>query len=178
MTIKSVVKMGNDQLATPALPVTNFFDPIIAETIINMQETMAAKNGVGIAAPQIGVNLRIIIFGFEHNERYPHRKPVPYTILINPMIEILSKELEDDWEGCLSVPGLRGLVPRYKKILYTGYDQHGTTISREAEGFHARILQHECDHLDGILFPRRIRDLRFFGFEDELINKIFSIKNK
>lgn len=178
MTIKSVVKMGNQQLATPSLPVTNFSDPLLTDIIRDMQDTMAAKKGVGIAAPQIGVNLRIIIFGFDYNERYPHKKPVPFTILINPHIEILSDELEEDWEGCLSVPGLRGLVPRYKKIRYSGYDQQAKIISREAEDFHARILQHECDHLDGILFPRKIRDLRFFGFEDELINNMSAKKNE
>lgn len=168
MAIKSVAKMGNVKLATPSLPVINFSDEMLREVVADMHDTMKQLGGVGIAAPQIGCNLRIIMFGFDHNERYPNEKPVPFTILINPLIEVLSDDMVDGWEGCLSVPGLRGLVPRYNKIHYTGYDLDGCVIDRVAEGFHARVVQHECDHLDGILYPRRIKDINFFGFEDEL----------
>lgn len=168
MTIKSVIKLGNEKLATPSLLVTNFSNGEIKELVSDMQDTMKEKGGVGIAAPQIGCNLRVVMFGFDHNERYPNEKPVPFTILINPTVEILSDEMTDGWEGCLSVPGLRGLVPRYKKIQYKGYDVKGQPISRVAEGFHARVVQHECDHVDGILFPQRIKEMKFFGFEDEL----------
>lgn len=168
MTIKPVIKMGNQKLATPSLPVEKFSRSELTELIQNMHDTMQEKKGVGIAAPQIGCNLRVIMFGFEHNSRYPNEKPVPFTILVNPIIEILSDEMIDGWEGCLSVPGLRGQVPRHYEIQYSGYDLDGNPISRIAEGFHARIIQHECDHLDGILFPRRIKDMRCFGFEDEL----------
>ncbi|OGT42655.1 MAG: peptide deformylase [Gammaproteobacteria bacterium RIFCSPHIGHO2_12_FULL_37_34] len=168
MAIKSVIKMGNEKLATPSLPVTNFSNGEIKELVSDMQDTMREKGGVGIAAPQIGCNLRVVMFGFDYNERYPNEKPVPFTILINPTIEILSDEMVDGWEGCLSVPGLRGLVPRYKKIQYSGYDIDGQPIFCVAEGFHARVVQHECDHVDGILFPQRIKEMKSFGFEDEL----------
>lgn len=171
MAIQSVVKLGNSQLSTASLPVTDFHDPKLITLIEDMKDTMKEKGGVGIAAPQIGVNLRIVIFGFEKNERYPDELPVLFTILINPVIEILSDEIIDGWEGCLSVPGLRGLVPRYQKIKYTGVDLNQKPIERVAENFHARIIQHECDHLDGILFPRRIKDMRYFGFEDEINKK-------
>ena len=168
MSIQSVVKMGNQQLAAPSLAVTDFSNAELKNIIVDMRDTMKAKGGVGIAAPQIGHNLRIIMFGFEVNARYPHEKPVPFTVLINPNIEILTDETLDDWEGCLSIPGLRGLVPRYKKIQYQGYDQDGKLISRVAENFHARVVQHECDHLDGLLFLQRVKDFKFFGFEEEL----------
>jgi len=167
MTIQAVMKMGNQQLASPSILITDFTDERIKTIIADMHDTMQAKGGVGIAAPQIGYNVRIIMFGFDSNSRYPNEKPVPYTVLINPVFEILADELVDGWEGCLSVPGLRGLVPRYQKIRYQGYDLDGQLITKVAEDFHARVVQHECDHLDGILFPRRINDLRFFGFEDE-----------
>lgn len=168
MTIKPIIKMGNEKLATPSLPVTNFSNGELKELVDDMHDTMKEKGGVGIAAPQIGCNLRVIIFGFEYNERYPNEKPIPFTVLVNPIIEILSNELIDAWEGCLSVPGLRGLVSRYKKIQYSGYDIEGNSISHIVYGFYARLVQHECDHLDGILFPHRIKDMKFFGFEDEL----------
>lgn len=171
MAIQSVVKLGNQKLATPSLPVTDFSDPVLFQLIQDMKDTMKEKGGVGIAAPQIGCNLRVIMLGFEKSIRYPNELPVSFTILINPVIEILSDEMIDGWEGCLSVPGLRGLVPRYKKIKYTGYDLNQNKIERIAENFHARIVQHECDHLDGILFPRRIKDMRYFGFEDELFKE-------
>lgn len=170
MPIKSVVKLGNKQLATPSLPVENSKTSDLFDLIKDMQDTMKEKGGVGIAAPQIGCNQRVIMFGFDKNERYPNEKPVPFTILINPVIETFSDEMIDGWEGCLSIPGLRGLVPRYKKIQYSGYDPDGNAICRVVEGFHARVVQHECDHIDGILFPQRIKDMRFFGYEEELKN--------
>lgn len=168
MLIRSIVKMGNKQLATPSLPVDNFTSSEIDGLIQAMLDTMKEKGGVGIAAPQIGCNKRIIMFGFEKSKRYPNEKPIPFTILINPVYKILSEGIIDGWEGCLSVPGLRGLVPRYRAIEYSGYDRVGNLLTCKVEGFHARVVQHECDHLDGILFPQRIKDLRFFGFEDEL----------
>lgn len=173
MTIQKLVKMGNKQLGTPSVPIADFNPaiqsyPELAELIQNMKDTMEAEGGVGIAAPQIGCNKRVIMFGFAGSKRYPNEQPVPFTILINPEYQILSHELVDGWEGCLSVPGLRGLVPRYKKIEYRGYDPEGKLITRIAEDFHARIIQHECDHLDGVLFPYRLKDIRAFGYEDEL----------
>jgi peptide deformylase len=171
MSSKPIVKMGGRQLATPSEAIIDLDKslPEILALIQDMKDTMEEKGGVGIAAPQIGCNKRVIMFGFEKNARYPNEKPVPFTVLINPTITILSSETVDAWEGCLSIPGLRGLVPRYNKIEYSGYDQEGQLITRVAEGFHARAVQHEYDHLDGILYPQRIKDLRFFGFEDELI---------
>lgn len=170
MTIKKVVKMGNEQLGKPSLPVSNpsTITPALQLLIQDMLDTMHERDGAGIAAPQIGCNQRVIMFGFEENTRYPDADSVPFTILINPTIKILSDELVDGWEGCLSVPGLRGLVPRFNHIEYSGYDHTGQLITRQVEGFHARVVQHELDHLDGILYPQRIKDLRFFGFEDEL----------
>lgn len=174
MSNRTILKMGNKQLATPSEALDNFAAlgrayPGLNGLLEDMFATMQEKGGVGIAAPQIGYNKRVIMFGFEKSTRYPKEKPVPFTILINPVITILSEEMNDGWEGCLSVPGLRGLVSRYNKIEYSGFDPDGKPIQQQAEGFHARILQHECDHLDGILFPQRIKDLRFFGFEDELL---------
>lgn len=175
MAILPVVKMGNQQLATPSLPVEDFQDNTLVQIIQDMHDTMQAKNGVGIAAPQIGYNLRIMLFGFEFNPRYPNEKPVPITLLINPRIEFLSDEMVDGWEGCLSVPGLRGLVPRHQHIRYQGYDSKGQIINRIAEGFHARVVQHEYDHLEGILYPRRIKDMQYFGYEEELQSLIWPI---
>lgn len=173
MTVQSIVKMGNQKLNTPSRPVTDFSDASLIKIVEDMHDTMKELGGVGIAAPQIGHNLRVMMFGFETNARYPQEQSVPFSILINPEIQILSDEMIDGWEGCLSVPGLRGLVPRYKSIRYQGYDLHGELIVRRAENFHARMVQHEYDHLDGILFPRRIKDLAHFGFEDELKNIIW-----
>jgi peptide deformylase len=133
-----------------------------------MRDTMAAQNGAGLAAPQIGVGLRVVIFGVERNPRYPDADPVPYTELLNPVITPLDTAMEDGWEGCLSVPGLRGVVPRWSRIRYTGFDPQGRPIDREVEGFHARVVQHECDHLDGILYPMRVRDFSRFGYTDVL----------
>jgi len=170
MSIRKIVKMGNQQLATPSVPIDNPSKSHREITLLveDMLDSMNDQGGVGIAAPQIGCNQRVIIFGFETNERYPDAQSVPYTVLINPVIKVLSNEMVDGWEGCLSVPGLRGLVPRFNQIEYSGYDLKGRFSTRIAEGFHARVVQHECDHLDGILYPQRIKDLRFFGFEDEL----------
>lgn len=178
MTMKTVLKMGNAQLAQPALPVVDFTDVDLKHIIQNLIDTMHDKGGVGIAAPQIGVNKRIIIFGSDKNPRYPNEKPVPFTVLINPTIKCLSEKMIAGWEGCLSVPGLRGLVSRYEKIQYQGVGLNGKRITRVAEGFHARVVQHEYDHLDGILFPQRMQDLSNFGFEDELKDIIWPKKDK
>lgn len=171
MSVKSVVKMGNRFLATPSIPLENPENPNLAflqQLLTDMHDTMDDEGGVGIAAPQIGCNYRVIMFGFEASERYPGEQGVPFTILINPVIKMLSDEWVNGWEACLSVPGLRGLVPRCKKIEYSGYNQLGQWITCVAEGFHARVVQHEYDHLEGILYPQRIKDLRYFGFEDAL----------
>src|SRR3990172_393160 len=160
MAVRQVLLMGHPLLMQKAQPVTQFNNPEL--------DTMAAQIGAGLAAPQIGVSQRIVIFGVESNPRYPDVEAVPTTVLINPEVEILGKETDEMWEGCLSVPGMRGLVERYTHLRYTGYDQHGNRFEREARGFHARVVQHECDHLDGILYPRRIKDLRLFGFTEEL----------
>ena len=178
MTIQSIVKMGNINLAKPAIAVSNFNTPDIKQVLQDMKDTMHAKGGVGIAAPQIGVSLRIIMFGFDTNPRYPDEKPVPFTVLMNPSFEVLSPQMVHGWEGCLSVPGLRGLVPRYEKIRYHGFDPNGQTITRVAEGFHARVVQHEYDHIEGILYPQRMQDLSNFGFEDELREIIWPNQNK
>lgn len=159
--------MGHPLLLEVAEPVDAFDTPQLHALLQDMLDTMKARDGVGIAAPQIGVSKRVVIFGFEHNVRYPDAPPVPMTVLINPQITPLSDQREDGWEGCLSVPGLRGKVPRYQAIRYTGFDAMGAPIERIAEGFHARVVQHECDHLDGMLYPRRIEDMTQFGFFDK-----------
>lgn len=168
MAVRRVLKMGDPTLFKVAQPVREFDTPALSALIKDMFDTMAALNGAGLAAPQIGVSQRVVIFGVEANPRYPDVEPVPTTVLINPEVEILGKEMEEGWEGCLSIPGMRGLVSRFTRLRYTGFDEHGERIERLATGFHARVLQHECDHLDGILFPMRIKDLRLFGFEDTL----------
>jgi peptide deformylase len=168
MAVRSVLKMGNPLLLQVARPVTAFDTAELDQLIADMFDTMAAESGAGLAAPQIGVSQRVVIFGVARNLRYPDAEEVPTTVLINPVIEPLGPEVEEDWEGCLSVPGLRGRVPRHARVRYSGFDQRGQPIEREVSGFHARVVQHECDHLDGILYPRRIRDLRLFGFEQEL----------
>ncbi len=163
--------MGDPQL----FEVSTAVDPIEPATLEpllqDMWETMAEANGAGLAAPQIGVMKRVVIFGYQTNPRYPESPPVPETVLINPLITPLGEIQEDGWEGCLSVPGMRGIVPRYRDIRYQGYDQFGNMIEREASGFHARVVQHECDHLDGVLYPQRIKDMRHFGFIDTLTDK-------
>lgn len=168
MAIKAVLKMGEPLLLQAAKPVDRFDTPDLHALIQDMHDTMASLNGAGLAAPQIGVSLQVVIFGFEKNSRYPDAGEVPFTVLINPQLTFLSEEKEDGWEGCLSVPGLRGVVPRYVHLRYQGMDQYGTAIDRTVSGFHARVVQHECDHLQGILYPMRIRDFRLFGFTDVL----------
>jgi peptide deformylase len=168
MAVHEILKMGDARLLRVAQPVTAFDTPELHALIADMFETMAAANGAGLAAPQIGVDLQLVIFGFTRNERYPEAPPVPNTVLINPQITPLGDDLVDGWEGCLSVPGLRGLVPRLARIRYTGFDQHGRRIEREAEGFHARVVQHECDHLIGRLYPTRMTDLTQLGFTSVL----------
>ncbi|WP_273452344.1 peptide deformylase [Nevskia ramosa] len=169
--IRDVLRMGDPRLLEVSAAVTAFGTPELRALLIDMQDTMASLNGAGLAAPQIGVGLRVVIFGVEHNERYPDAEDVPFTILCNPVLTPLSDEQEDGWEGCLSVPGMRGLVPRYTRLRYSGCDENGVAIEREVSGFHARVVQHECDHLDGILYPQRIRDLRQFGFTREIFGE-------
>jgi peptide deformylase len=168
MTIREILKMGDERLLRVATPVVQFNTPTLNTLIEDMFETMRAANGAGLAAPQIGVDLAVVIFGFGKNQRYPDAPPVPETVLINPEITPLSDEQEEGWEGCLSVPGLRGMVPRFTRIRYSGFDQLGEFIEREAEGFHARVVQHECDHLVGKLYPMRITDFTQFGFTEVL----------
>ena len=166
--IRPVLRMGDPRLLLVSRPVEKFDTPELHELIADMQDTMADLNGAGLAAPQIGVNLRVVIFGVEANPRYPDAESVPYTILINPVLEALTNDEDEAWEGCLSVPGMRGVVPRVTALRYSGFDQFGNPIMREVTGFHARVVQHECDHLDGILYPMRIRDFSLFGFTEEL----------
>ena len=160
--------MGDPRLLQEARRVNKFNTPELDALIQDMKDTMAAHNGAGLAAPQIGVDQQVVIFGVDYNPRYPQAEAVPFTVLINPVVTPLSKKMEEDWEGCLSVPGLRGMVPRYIRIRYEGVDQLGNGIDRRVEGFHARVVQHECDHLHGILYPMRITDFRTFGFTDVL----------
>ena len=160
--------MGDPRLLEPARAVERFDTLELHALIADMDETMKALDGAGLAAPQIGVGLQVVIFGVEHNPRYPDAEPVPYTVLINPILAPVGADMEEGWEGCLSVPGMRGLVPRYKHLRYQGRDSKGGAIDRTVSGFHARVVQHECDHLAGILYPMRIRDLRNFGFNEEL----------
>ncbi|GIK44315.1 MAG: hypothetical protein AMXMBFR31_13780 [Candidatus Desulfobacillus denitrificans] len=166
--IREILRMGDPRLLEKARPVEAFGTPELRALVADMRETMRAANGAGLAAPQIGVGLRVAIFGFEKNPRYPQAEAVPYTVLLNPVLRPLSDEIEEDWEGCLSVPGLRGVVPRWTRMAYRGFDPEGAPIEREASGFHARVVQHECDHLDGILYPMRIRDFTKFGYTDVL----------
>ncbi|MCG6887759.1 MAG: peptide deformylase [Proteobacteria bacterium] len=168
MAVKETLKMGHPLLQQVAQPVTDFNTPALDALIQDMLDTMQALNGAGLAAPQIGVSQRVVIFGVDANPRYPDIEVVPQTVLINPQLTMLDDEMEEGWEGCLSVPGMRGLVPRYTRIHYTGRDQQGDSIERDASDFHARVVQHEVDHLDGILYPQRIRDLRNFGYESVL----------
>jgi peptide deformylase len=160
--------MGDARLLQRAEPVSHFDTQQLHALLVDMRDTMQALNGAGLAAPQIGVDLRVVIFGVQHNSRYPDAESVPETVLINPVITPLGEAMEEDWEGCLSVPGLRGLVPRHAHIRYQGQDEYGALIDRSVSGFHARVVQHECDHLDGILYPMRIRDMTQFGYNEEL----------
>jgi peptide deformylase len=166
--IRDVLRMGDPRLLERSREVQRFGTPALEALLEDMRDTMRAQNGAGLAAPQIGVLLRVVIFGVEANPRYPDAEPVPYTEIVNPVIVPLGDEMEDGWEGCLSVPGLRGVVPRHARIGYTGFDPLGRPIRREASGFHARVVQHECDHLDGILYPMRVRDFTQFGYTDVL----------
>ncbi len=166
--IREVLRMGDPRLLRVAKPVEAFDTPALRELIADLFDTMRALNGAGLAAPQIGVDLRVVIFGFTASPRYPDAEAVPETILVNPVLTPLSDEMEEGWEGCLSVPGLRGVVPRYRSLRYRGFDEGGGPIDRSVSGFHARVVQHECDHLDGILYPMRVRDFSRFGFNDVL----------
>ena len=168
MTVREILKMGDARLLRVAQPVREFDTPELRALVADMFDTMAAANGAGLAAPQIGVPLQVVIFGVERNPRYPDAEPVPYTELINPVLTALSPEMEEEWEGCLSVPGLRGKVPRYTSLRYEGFDPAGRPIAREVSGFHARVAQHETDHLFGILYPMRMRDFTQFGYTDIL----------
>ena len=168
MAVREILKMGDPRLLRMAAPVTEFDTPDLLALVEDMFDTMRAANGAGLAAPQIGEDLQLVIFGFERNERYPDAPPVPQTVLINPVIEPLGDEQVDGWEGCLSVPGLRGVVPRFARIRYRGFDPQGRPIEREADGFHARVVQHECDHLIGRLYPTRMNDLTRFGYTSVL----------
>ena len=172
MAVREILRMGDPRLLRVAQPVTQFDSDALHLLISDMLDTMHAANGAGLAAPQIGVDLQLVIFGFERNQRYPDAEPVPYTVLCNPRIEPLGPEEEDDWEGCLSVPGLRGKVPRHARIRYTGVGPDGRLIDREASGFHARVVQHECDHLVGRLYPTRMRDLTQLGFTSVLFPEL------
>ena len=172
MAVKPVLKMGHPLLRQVAEPVVDFDEARMNELLIDMEDTMRALHGAGIAAPQIGVSLRVVIFEMQENPRYPQVAPIPFTVLINPSLEPLGDEMEEGWEGCLSVPGLRGVVPRYRRLHYSGLDAHGQFFERTVEGFHARVVQHEVDHLDGILFPQRVEDMTRFGFEDALLGQM------
>ena len=166
--IREVLKMGDPRLLWRASPVTEFNTPALEALLRDMRDTMASLDGAGLAAPQIGVGLRVVIFGLSANPRYPDAEPVPDTVLINPVITALGDAIEEGWEGCLSVPGLRGWVPRYARVRYHGKDANGRAFERSVEGFHARVVQHECDHLDGILYPMRVQDFTRFGFIEAL----------
>jgi peptide deformylase len=168
MAVRTILRMGDPRLLQTAAPVIDFSTPELQGLIEDLLETMQAAGGAGLAAPQIGVGLQVVVFGFESSPRYPDAEPVPETILVNPLITPLDEEIEEGWEGCLSVPGMRGVVPRYRHIRYRGFDAHGEAIDRTVSGFHARVVQHECDHLDGVLYPMRMRDFTRFGFTDEL----------
>jgi peptide deformylase len=172
MSVREILKMGDPRLLRVAQPVTAFGTPELLALVDDLQDTMVAAQGAGLAAPQIGVDLQVVLFGFERSDRYPDAPPVPRTVLINPVITPLSDAQDEGWEGCLSVPGLRGVVPRWSHIRYTGFDEQGRPIEREAEGFHARVVQHECDHLIGRLYPTRMRDLTRLGFTSVLFPEL------
>jgi peptide deformylase len=171
MAVRPVLKMGHPLLRQVAQPVTDFGTRQLQELIRDMDDTMRSLDGAGLAAPQIGVSLRVVIFEVRQNPRYPEAGEVPYTVLVNPELTPIGDQLEDGWEGCLSVPGLRGLVPRHRRLRYRGHDLDGRPIDRTVEGFHARVVQHEVDHLDGVLYPMRLRSLHDLGYEDTLFPK-------
>jgi len=166
--IREVLRMGDPRLLQVSQLVEKFDTPELHALLQDMRDTMAHLNGAGLAAPQIGVLLRVVIFGVHANPRYPDVEEIPDTVLINPMLEPVGEDIEEGWEGCLSVPGMRGVVPRFRRLRYSGFDVRGVRLERTVEGFHARVVQHECDHLDGILYPMRIRDFSQFGFTDVL----------
>lgn len=168
MALRTVLKMGDPRLLKVADKVEKFGTPELNTLIQDMHDTMEALDGAGLAAPQIGVGLQVVVFGVKRNPRYPDAEEVPYTVLVNPALTPLTQEMEQDWEGCLSVPGLRGIVPRFARLRYRGFDQYGKPIDRNVGGFHARVVQHECDHLQGILYPMRITDFRMFGYTEVL----------
>ncbi|MGC2164895.1 MAG: peptide deformylase [Gallionella sp.] len=168
MPVRKILRMGDARLLQRAEPISNFDTRELHALLADMRDTMNAYNGAGLAAPQIGVCLRMVIFGVQRNSRYPDAESVPETVLINPVITVQGERIEEDWEGCLSVPGLRGKVARHAHIRYQGQDEYGAQIDRNVSGFHARVVQHECDHLDGILYPMRIQDMKFFGYNEEL----------
>ena len=170
--IYPILKMGDPRLLKVSEAIKEFDTTALHQLIADMFETMQHANGAGLAAPQIGVNLQLVIFGFKQNPRYPDAPNVPETVLINPVLTPLSEETDEAWEGCLSVPGMRGLVPRWSKLRYEGFDQFGNRISRDVDGFHARVVQHETDHLNGVLYPMRIRDLSKFGFTEVLFPEL------
>ena len=172
MTVRTILTMGDPRLLRIAPPVERFATAGLRELVSDMFETMRSVNGAGLAAPQIGVDLQLVIFGFNRNDRYPDAPPVPETVLLNPVIEPIGDAIEEGWEGCLSVPGMRGVVPRFARIRYRGVDVEGRPLEREAEGFHARVVQHECDHLIGTLYPMRIRDFTRFGFTSVLFPEL------
>ncbi|HEY1326143.1 MAG TPA: peptide deformylase [Casimicrobiaceae bacterium] len=174
--IRDVLRMGDPRLLQRSQEVRTFGTPELEALLADMRDTMKAQNGAGLAAPQIGVDARVVIFGVERNPRYPDAEPVPYTELVNPVITPLTDELEDGWEGCLSVPGLRGVVPRWTRIHYAGFDPQGNRIDRTVDGFHARVVQHETDHLDGILYPMRVRDFSRFGFTEVLFPDVATVE--
>ena len=175
--IRDVLRMGDPRLWERSRPVERVPSPELDALLVDLRDTMKALNGAGLAAPQIGVQLRVVIFGMDFNPRYPDAEPVPYTELINPVLTPLTEEIEDGWEGCLSVPGLRGVVPRYTRLRYEGVDPRGAPIRRDVDGFHARVVQHECDHLDGILYPMRMRDFSKFGFTEVLFPDVAAVED-
>jgi peptide deformylase len=176
--IREILRMGDPRLLGKAEPVPAFDTPELHALVTDLFDTMRAAQGAGLAAPQIGVPLRVVIFGFERNPRYPEAEAVPPTVLVNPSLQPLSDELEEAWEGCLSVPGLRGMVPRWRNLRYTGSDACGNAIERTVSGFHARVVQHECDHLDGVLYPMRVRDFSRFGFTDILFPELAGVPDE
>lgn len=170
MAVREILRMGDARLFRRAEKVHDFHTPELANLLVDMWDTMRAADGVGLAAPQIGINLQVVVFGANHNPRYPDAESVPFTVLINPQLTPQSDLQVEDWEGCLSVPGMRGTVPRFSELRYQGYDQFGASIDRTVSGFHARVVQHECDHLIGILYPMRIENMRKFGYSDVLFS--------
>jgi peptide deformylase len=175
--IRDVLRMGDPRLWQRSAAVERFGSPELEALLADMRDTMKAQNGAGLAAPQIGVPLRVVIFGMDFNPRYPDAEPVPYTELVNPVLTPLTDEMEEGWEGCLSVPGMRGWVPRYTRLRYEGFLPDGTPVRREVDGFHARVVQHECDHLDGILYPMRMQDMSKFGFTEVLFPGVAAVED-